>query len=113
MNTNLQSTNDLNGGCMSKTVQFYEDDTILAEEDTSRRFMKVIWLRHPSSAQFREAALRIVHFILDRHIQYFLSDNRKVQYLDLSDQNFLYHTVYSSVPKKHTLFVSYILNQAS
>ncbi|AMM52538.1 hypothetical protein TH61_16990 [Rufibacter sp. DG15C] len=98
---------------MTKLVQIYKDETILAEEDPAKRFMKVTWLKHPRSAQFREAALLIVQFVMERQIQYLLSDSRKVQYLDISDQNFLFQKVYATMPKDHALYISYILNQAS
>ncbi|GAA4300515.1 hypothetical protein [Nibribacter koreensis] len=98
---------------MSRAILFYQDDTIIAEHEPEKRFMKVTWLKHPSSAQFRVAAKLIVHFVMEQRIQYLLSDSRKVQYLDISDQNFLLREIYAAMPKDRTLFISYILNQAS
>ncbi|QHL86771.1 hypothetical protein GU926_04680 [Nibribacter ruber] len=98
---------------MQSLISVYKDDTVLLEETVEKRFLKATWLKHPSSAQFREAALQIVHFVSERQVHFLLVDGRKVQFLDLSDQNFLLQQIYTAMPRDWTLHISYILNQAS
>jgi hypothetical protein len=69
--------------------KIYEDETVLIEVDNSLGFIHVIWRQHPDSDAYRRAFANATEICLSRKCRFWLSDSRKVHYLEFADQNWM------------------------
>lgn len=67
----------------------YEDDVALIEVDNSLEFIHVFWKQHPDSEAYRRAFAQATAVFLNRNYRLWLSDSRKVHYLEFADQNWM------------------------
>jgi hypothetical protein len=69
--------------------KIYTDEVVLIEVDNSLEFIHVVWKQHPDSDAYRRAFARAAAVFLNRNCRFWLSDSRKVHYLEFADQNWM------------------------
>lgn len=71
--------------------KIFEDEFIQIDLDARLGFIQVVWLQHPDSQTFRRGFSLAADVVLSRNCCYWLSDSRKVHYLEFADQNWILH----------------------
>jgi hypothetical protein len=69
--------------------KMYQDEFVLIEVDDSLKFLQIVWLQHPDSDTYRRAFSFATETFLSRKYRFWLSDSRKVHYLEFADQNWM------------------------
>jgi hypothetical protein len=67
----------------------YEDEFISIEVDDNKRFIQVVWLKHPDSDAFRRGFIKGAEITLARNCRFWLSDSRAIHYLEFAEQNWI------------------------
>ncbi|WP_299986489.1 hypothetical protein [uncultured Pontibacter sp.] len=79
-----------------QTEKLHQDESLSIEVDRKLNLLFTRWLRHPSSEEFRRSLTLASDYICDLECRYWLSDARKLYYMELADQNWLVSTM---IPK--------------
>ncbi|NEM98489.1 hypothetical protein [Pontibacter burrus] len=80
-------------------IPVFESSYIRIELEAALKFIRVLWLRHPSSDEFREGFSKAADLTIAHHCHYWLSDSRAIHYLQLADQNWLIRLVTQLLPQ--------------
>jgi len=70
--------------------QVHEDEfhRIFIEHDFS--LLRLTWKQHPDSEQYRNGYRRAIQAGIENKVQYWLTDSRKISYLHMADQHWMY-----------------------
>jgi len=74
----------------------FRDECMRIELDNKQGYIETEWLRHLSSKEYRRCMSVAFKLIQEHRCQYWLSDARKLHYVELADQNWL---VYDYFPQ--------------
>lgn len=79
-----------------QTEKLHQDECLSIAVDRKKNLLFTRWLRHPSSEEFRHSLSLAGEYVCDLECRYWLSDARKLYYMELADQNWLVNTL---IPK--------------
>ncbi len=67
----------------------YQNDFVLAQVDSTLKFIFVEWFKHPQSEEFRPIFKKLADLTIKLKITYWLSDAQAIHYLAIGDQNWI------------------------
>jgi hypothetical protein len=68
----------------------YTDEWLKIEVEPSLSLLQLTWLQHPTGEQYRRGYRQAIGIALENKTKYWLTDSRKVAYLHLADQHWMY-----------------------
>lgn len=75
----------------TSTLQIvYEDEALRIGIQPTFHLLQLTWQRHPTSEEYRHGYEQAMQTALDNKIMYWLTDSRKVAYLHMADQHWMY-----------------------
>lgn len=94
-------TSQLSGAALLKQqlMPVFQNSYLRIYLNVAMKFIRVLWLRHPSSDEFREGFSKAAELTIAHKCQYWLSDSRAIHYLELADQNWLIRLVTQLLPQ--------------
>ncbi|GAA4431707.1 hypothetical protein GCM10023188_19510 [Pontibacter saemangeumensis] len=69
----------------------FRDERMRIEIDAKQGYIETEWLRHLSSTEYRGCVSLAFKLIQEHGCHYWLSDARRLHYVELADQNWLVH----------------------
>jgi hypothetical protein len=87
----------------------HQNDFIKIEANSEYNYLKITWLQHPHSENFRQETKRFAEFALQRNLTNVLLDVRERVYLAIKDQNWLIDEILPLI-KNRTVRFAYLIN---
>lgn len=72
---------------MLKLETIFHKEALLVQVDPDHKFLKAVWLKQPTSSEFRKYILLVTEYALARNIKFALFDIRRRSYMEYCDQN--------------------------
>ncbi|PSR54666.1 hypothetical protein AHMF7605_14685 [Adhaeribacter arboris] len=74
----------------STTLLVFEDEKLKIGVNTETSLLRLTWLQHPTSETYRQGYRQAIMIALEYKTKFWLTDSRKVQYLYMADQYWMY-----------------------
>ncbi|QMU26974.1 hypothetical protein [Adhaeribacter radiodurans] len=74
----------------STTLLVFEDEGLKININPDISLLRLTWLQHPTSEVYRQGYRQAILIALEHKAKLWLTDSRKVQYLYMADQHWMY-----------------------
>ncbi len=74
----------------STLIQIFEDEVLKIIVEPNKSLLRLTWMQHPTSEEYRYGYRQAILIALEYKIKFWLTDSRKVQYLYMADQYWMY-----------------------
>ena len=73
----------------------FEDEVLQISIDSASSLLRLTWRQHPDSAHYRRGYEQAIQLALEYKTKYWLTDSRKVLYLPMPDQHWMYSQLFA------------------